>query len=53
VAAGILHDNRADPYQLENIAARECDLVRELTEELRRWLERTNDPWLEAGLPAD
>ena len=43
----ILHDNVADPYQLENIAARRPDLVAELVErELNPWLRKTEDPWL-------
>ncbi|HUU29894.1 MAG TPA: sulfatase [archaeon] len=42
----VLFDNRKDPYQLENIAEKSPPLVRELTEELDGWLERTNDPWL-------
>ena len=43
----ILHDNVADPYQLENIAAHRPDLVAELVErELNPWLRKTEDPWL-------
>ncbi|MGW8267059.1 MAG: sulfatase family protein [Longimicrobiales bacterium] len=43
----ILHDNLADPFQLENIADRRPDVVRHLIEaELDPWLERTGDPWL-------
>ena len=41
----ILHDNRADPYQLRNAATGDPELVRELAAELDAWLERTGDPW--------
>jgi arylsulfatase A-like enzyme len=45
----VLHDNRADPYQLKNIAEQRPDLVEKLTnEELKPWLARTKDPWLES-----
>jgi arylsulfatase A-like enzyme len=44
----ILHDNVSDPYQLENVADKKPDVVRELSEKhLRTWLERTSDPWLD------
>jgi len=46
----ILHDNLDDPYQLENIAEKEPDLVLKLTHELKGWLEKTNDPWLSSGV---
>jgi hypothetical protein len=47
IAFHVLHDNLADPYQLENIAAEYPELVQELLErELIPWLERTGDPWL-------
>ena len=41
----VLHDNEADPYQMENIADREPAVVRDLVEELNVWLEKTGDPW--------
>jgi len=41
----LLFDNKKDPYQLKNIAESNPELVRELTEELKQWLEKTNDPW--------
>ena len=41
----ILHDNRADPFQLRNVAASNAELVRRLAAELDDWLERTADPW--------
>ena len=44
----VLHDNTNDPYQLENIASAKPEVVRELTAELRAWLRKNNDPWLES-----
>lgn len=41
----VLHDNAADPYQLENVADEQRGLVRALRDELDGWLRRTNDPW--------
>jgi hypothetical protein len=41
----LLCDNQVDPYQLNNIAKSSPKVVRELTEELSRWLRKTNDPW--------
>lgn len=44
----ILHDNVADPYQLENLAAEKPELVRQLVDnELTPWLEKMGDPWLD------
>ena len=40
-----LHDNSADPYQLKNIASDSPALIASLSEELNRWLQKTNDPW--------
>jgi N-acetylglucosamine-6-sulfatase len=46
--AVVLHDNQADPFQLENAAGANPELVRRLQEqELIPWLERTRDPWLQ------
>jgi len=42
----ILHDNIADPYQLENIADDQPNLVAELREEMNGWLAKNGDPWL-------
>ncbi|MCJ7681136.1 MAG: sulfatase, partial [Candidatus Aminicenantes bacterium] len=43
----ILHDNTADPFQLQNIAGEEPALVsRLMADELVPWLKRTRDPWL-------
>ena len=42
----ILHDNVADPYQLQNIAGDHPDLEAELEDEMNSWLEKTGDPWL-------
>ena len=48
----ILYDNVADPYQLENVAADQPEVVDRLTrEELIPWLRRTGDPWLGAEQP--
>ncbi len=45
----VLHDNEVDPYQMKNIAEQRPDLVEKLTnEELKPWLARTKDPWLES-----
>lgn len=41
----ILHDNQADPYQMENVAGDEGDLVKELREEMEGWVRETGDPW--------
>jgi len=42
-----LHDNQADPFQLENIADEKPEIVKKLTEEeLIPWLKKTDDPWL-------
>jgi hypothetical protein len=44
----VLHDNLNDPYQLEDIAEQQPQVVEQLTrDELLPWLKRTNDPWLE------
>lgn len=43
----LLFDNVADPYQMENVADSQPDVVRDLIEnELIPWLEYTGDPWL-------
>ena len=45
----ILYDNVADPYQLENVAEAQPEVVQRLIrEELIPWLRRTGDPWLGA-----
>ena len=45
----VLHDNVADPYQLQNIAAEKPQVVKKLTEtELLPWLKQTGDPWRKA-----
>jgi hypothetical protein len=42
----VLHDNLEDPYQLENVAGENPDVVERLVrEELTPWLVRTADPW--------
>ena len=43
----VLHDNRREPYQLENIADTDPGRVKELmAEELVPWLKETGDPWI-------
>lgn len=42
----MLFDRKNDPYQLENIATKNPDLVKKLTTEMQSWLARYNDPWL-------
>jgi len=42
----VLHDNIRDPFQLENIAARDRERVDALSGELDQWLRKTGDPWL-------
>lgn len=45
-ARTILYDRENDPYQLEEIAAQQTDVVDELTREfVVPWLERMDDPW--------
>ena len=45
--AVMLHDNTADPYQLDNIAGKNPEIVSELKEkELHRWLKKIGDPWM-------
>ena len=41
-----LYDNEQDPYQMQNIAKDNPDVIKQLTEELKVWLKKTNDPWL-------
>ena len=42
-----LWDRINDPYQMENIANKNPELVKKLiAEELEPWLRKTNDPWL-------
>ncbi|MHC4741581.1 MAG: sulfatase family protein [Planctomycetota bacterium] len=41
-----LHDNKNDPYQLNNIAQERPEIVKELTRELERLLQKDKDPWL-------
>jgi len=42
----ILHDNQIDPYQMRNVADENPDVIKQLTDELNEWLEKTIDPWL-------
>lgn len=42
----VLHDNLADPWQLQDVAEQQPDVVRHLVaDELLPWLARTGDPW--------
>jgi arylsulfatase A-like enzyme len=42
----VLHDNIKDPFQLENIASRSPETVRQLAnQELDPWLRKTGDTW--------
>jgi len=40
-----LYDNRADPFQFQNIAATSRSLIESLTGELAHWLVKYKDPW--------
>ena len=42
----VLFDRRSDAYDMHNIAAKKPKLVRKLTERLRAFLKRTDDPFL-------
>ena len=46
-----LYDREADPWQLTCCAAEKPEVCRELTEEMDRWLKKTNDPWKEVAWP--
>jgi len=42
----LLYDRKTDPYQLENLADKQPELVKKLTrDELEPWLKRTGDSW--------
>ncbi len=41
-----LYDRIADPFQLQNIARENPDIVQEMRQKMEVWLEKTNDPWL-------
>jgi arylsulfatase A-like enzyme len=44
----VLHDNREDPFQLKNVAAARPEIVEQLVhDELKPWLKRVGDPWIE------
>ncbi len=42
----VLHDNVNDPYQLENIAGHNPEVLKTLKAELENWLKKYDDPWL-------
>lgn len=46
----ILHDSRADPYQVRNLADSQRSLAAHLRAKLDRWLAATADPWHEGRL---
>jgi uncharacterized sulfatase len=41
-----LFDMQDDPYQLHNLAGQRPAVERELLDEIRGWMRRTNDPWV-------
>ena len=44
----LLFDRQTDPFQLKNIAENSQLLIERLIrEELKSWLSKTRDPWLE------
>ncbi|MCP4450036.1 MAG: sulfatase [Planctomycetes bacterium] len=45
-----LHDNKNDPYQLNNIAADNPERIQDLTSVLNRILASYDDPWLKTPL---
>ncbi|MDX1301340.1 sulfatase-like hydrolase/transferase [Photobacterium sp.] len=48
----VLHDNKNDPYQMENIAnGNEVLIEKIIIEELIPWLEKTGDPWRPTEVP--
>lgn len=50
----LLYDNVADPYQLENIAEDQPEVLQRLIrQELEPWLRQTDDPWLEGNDPQE
>ncbi len=42
----ILFDRRSDPYQMNNIAMQHPKLVNQLKSQLKTWLQKTEDPFL-------
>jgi len=51
----LLYDDMADPFQMQNLVGRseQADLQARLHEEVRAWLERTQDPFLSTEAMAD
>ena len=46
----LLFDNQTDPYQSRNLAGSRTEVVRQLLrDELKPWMHRTRDPWLQAS----
>jgi arylsulfatase A-like enzyme len=50
-AGYFLYDRETDPYQMRSCAAEHPEICRELTDEMNRWLKKTNDPWTELPWP--
>lgn len=42
----ILFDRGQDPFQLNNIAARRPELIKQFSSRLKAWLKKTNDPFM-------
>lgn len=48
----ILHDSQEDPFQMRNVADDNPGTVSDLRGMTNEWIEKTNDPWLDADLTA-
>jgi arylsulfatase A-like enzyme len=46
----LLFDRKTDPFQMKNIAGENQEQIKILTGELRKWLQKFNDPWLRKNL---
>ena len=42
----ILFDREQDPYQLNNLASSQPELIKEFASRLKEWLKKTNDPFM-------
>ena len=42
----ILFDREQDPYQLNNIASDQPELIKQFANRLKDWLKKTNDPFM-------
>tara|TARA_B100000700_G_scaffold281801_3_gene332828 strand:- start:849 stop:992 length:144 start_codon:yes stop_codon:yes gene_type:complete len=43
----MLFDNTQNPYQMDNLAGKAPDLVKEMVGQMEAELERIQDPWLD------